>query len=125
MSTSNTIKTFGKSTTATDSAAVADQTLDPIQVDQVLFDEVKSFLSSKNFKDSDSLEVMALIIADIHKKSEIPLDQLIGEIDSSDVVTLTNKALALVNKLRPVTSQVGVKLSRLATKPYVKRTILA
>ncbi len=125
MSTSNTIKTFGKSTTATDSQAVANETLDPIQVDQVLFDEVKSFLSTKNFKDDDSLEVMTLIIADIHKKSEIPLDQLIGDIDSNDVVTLTNKALALVNKLRPVTSQVGVKLSRLSTKPYVKRSILA
>ena len=125
MSTGNTIKTFGKNVTATDSATVADETVNPIRVDQVLFDEVKSFLSTKNFKDDDSLEVMALIIADIHKKSEIPLDQLIGQIDSNDVATLTNKALALVNKLRPVTSQVGVKLSRLSTKPYVKRTILA
>ena len=125
MSTTNTIKTFGKSTHATDSATLANETVNPIQVDQVLFDEVKSFLSTKNFKDDDSLEVMALIIADIHKKSEIPLDELIGQIDSNDVATLTNKALALVNKLRPVTSQVGVKLSRLSTKPYVKRSILA
>tara|TARA_B100000282_G_scaffold288779_1_gene257795 strand:+ start:27 stop:404 length:378 start_codon:yes stop_codon:yes gene_type:complete len=125
MSTTNTIKTFGKSTNATDSATLANETVNPIQVDQVLFDEVKSFLSTKNFKDDDSLEVMALIIADIHKKSEIPLDELIGQIDSNDVATLTNKALALVNKLRPVTSQVGVKLSRLSTKPYVKRSILA
>jgi len=125
MSTTNTIKTFGKSTNATGSATLANETVNPIQVDQVLFDEVKSFLSTKNFKDDDSLEVMALIIADIHKKSEIPLDELIGQIDSNDVATLTNKALALVNKLRPVTSQVGVKLSRLSTKPYVKRSILA
>ena len=125
MSTNNTLKTFGKQQKASDSAAVADETVDPIQVDQVLYDEVKSFLSTKNFKDDESLEVMALIIADIHKKSDIPLDQLIGDIDSNDVVTLTNKALALVNKLRPPTSQVGVKLSRLSTKPYVKRSILA
>ena len=94
MSTSNTIKTFGKSQTLTDSQAVANETIDPIQVDQVLLDEVKSYLSTKNFKDDDSLEIMALIIADIHKKSEIPLDQLIGDIDSNDVATLTNKALS-------------------------------
>lgn len=125
MSTSNTIKTFGKSQTLTDSQAVANETIDPIQVDQVLLDEVKSYLSTKNFKDDDSLEIMALIIADIHKKSEIPLDQLIGDIDSNDVATLTNKALALVNKLRPPTSQVGVRLKKLATKPYVNRTLLA
>ena len=125
MSTSNAIKTFGKGQQATDRATVANETVEPIQVDQVLYDEVRSFLSTKNFKDDESLEVMALIIADIHKKSDIPLDQLIGDIDSNDVVTLTNKALALVNKLRPPTSQVGVKLSRLSTKPYVKRSILA
>ena len=49
MSTTNTIKTFGKSTNATDSATLANETVNPIQVDQVLFDEVKSFLSTKNF----------------------------------------------------------------------------
>lgn len=125
MSTASSIKTFGKPTSTPDSEAVADQTLEPIQVDQVMFDQVKAFLSTKDFKDSESLDIMALILADIHKKSGTPLDQLITAVDAGDVVTLSNKALSLVNKLRPKTSQVGIKVSRLATRPYIKRNILA
>ena len=103
------IKTFGQSS-ATDpsSRALADVNSPTLQINGAELDIVRGILESDHSISSSVKDILAILMLEAAKGLGLSVTELI-ELTENSKISIPELGFDIINKLRPVTSQIGMK----------------
>jgi len=90
------------------------------QISPAQYDRILNIFSSSGMNDQSS-KAFALLCIDAVKTLNITFDELFTS--SQDKISFSNLGLTLINHYRPITSQIGSKITVSQTPNHVKRMI--